>query len=217
VLEHWPSADKLARAAGISPSALRKWLRGEAEPSRERLIAFADTAGVPIAWLVRGEGVQPSLHSERATDPALDEGDTALPRAFVALPRRITAAAAGAGSLEPDHTVEFLAFRHDWLRTSFNLHPLDVQLIRAVGDSMEPGIQDGDLLLVDTTHTGFTEFGIYVFEAQGERLVKRVQRKFDGTLFVISDNTVYQPEIISQAVAAEITVIGKVIWRAGQI
>ncbi|MEI9986183.1 MAG: helix-turn-helix transcriptional regulator [Aliidongia sp.] len=64
VLDHWPSADRLARAAGISPSALRKWLRGEAEPSRERLIAFADTAGVPIAWLVRGEGVQPALHKE---------------------------------------------------------------------------------------------------------------------------------------------------------
>ncbi len=217
VLEHWPSADKLARAAGISPSALRKWLRGEAEPSRERLIAFADTAGVPIAWLVRGEGVPPSLHREQASDPAAGGAASALPRAYVALPRRATAAAAGAGNPEPEHAVEFLAFRHDWLRTVFNLHPEAVQLIRAVGDSMEPGIQDGDLLLVDTTYTEFTEFGIYVFEVQGERLVKRVQRKFDGTLFVISDNSVYQPEIIAEKLAAEITVIGKVIWRAGQI
>ncbi len=61
VLDHWPSADKLAKAAGISPSALRKWLRGEAEPSRDRLIAFADAAGVEIAWLVRGEGTKPQL------------------------------------------------------------------------------------------------------------------------------------------------------------
>ena len=217
VLEHWPSADKLARAAGISPSALRKWLRGEAEPSRERLIAFADTAGVPIAWLVRGEGAPPTLHRERATDPAAEESDAALPRAFIALPRRATAAAAGAGNPDSEQTVEFLAFRHDWLRTNFSLHPQDVQLIRAVGDSMEPGIQDGDLLLVDTNQTGFTEFGVYVFEAQGERLVKRVQRKFDGTLFVISDNTVYQPEIISEKLAAEITVVGKVVWRAGRL
>ena len=217
VLEHWPSADKLARAAGISPSALRKWLRGEAEPSRERLIGFADTAGVPIAWLVRGEGVPPSLHRERPADPAAAGAASALPRAFVALPRRAASAAAGAGNPEPEHAIEFLAFRQDWLRTAFNLQSQDVQLIRAVGDSMEPGIQDGDLLLVDTTHTGFTEFGIYVFEAQGERLVKRVQRKFDGTLFVISDNTVYQPEIISEKLASEITVVGKVVWRAGRI
>jgi phage repressor protein C with HTH and peptisase S24 domain len=217
VLEHWPSADKLARAAGISPSALRKWLRGEAEPSRERLIAFADTAGVPIAWLVRGEGTQPSLHRERAIAPAPDDGEAALPRAFVALPRRVAAAAAGAGNPDGEQTVEFLAFRHDWLRTNFNLHPDDVQLIRAVGDSMEPGIQDGDLLLIDTTQTRFTEFGIYVFEVQEERLVKRVQRKFDGTLFVISDNTVYQPEIISEKLASEIIVIGKVVWRAGRM
>jgi phage repressor protein C with HTH and peptisase S24 domain len=221
VLNHWPSADRLARAAGISPSALRKWLRGEAEPSRERLIAFADTAGVPIGWLVRGEGAQPALHKAPEQDPAEAEEGTAgnetLRRAFLALPSRATAAAAGAGSPDPDHTVEFIAFRHDWIRTNFELQPEDVELITAVGDSMEPRIRHGDLLLVDIRQTDFTEFGIYVFEARGERIVKRVQRKFDGTLFVISDNTVYQPEIISSKLAEEITVIGKVIWRGGSV
>lgn len=219
VLDHWPSADRLARAAGISPSAFRKWLRGEAEPSRERLIAFADTAGVPIAWLVRGEGVQPSLHRapSRATGDEAGAAESDLLRGYVALPRRPAAAAAGAGKPADEHVVEFLAFRHDWLRTNFDMQPQDVLLITAIGDSMEPGIGEGDLLLVDTRQTAFTEFGIYVFEARGERLVKRVQRKFDGTLFIISDNAIYQPEIISAKLAEEISVVGKVVWRAGRL
>ncbi|MEI9986182.1 MAG: S24 family peptidase [Aliidongia sp.] len=140
-----------------------------------------------------------------------------MPKAYVVLPRRASAAAAGAGAPDPDHTVEFIAMRHDWLRTCFNLQPQDVQMITAIGDSMEPGICDGDLLLVDTTQTSFTEFGVYVFEARGEKLVKRVQRKFDGTLYVISDNVVYQPEIIAGPLVSEITIIGKVVWRAGRI
>jgi phage repressor protein C with HTH and peptisase S24 domain len=215
VLDHWPSADKLAKAAGVSPSALRKWLRGEAEPSRERLITFADAAGVEIAWLVRGEGEPPSLRDLSNRRP---EGDDRPPvDEFLLLPHKPKAAAAGSGRPAPEHPTEFIAFRRDWIRTMFDLAPEQVTLIAAVGDSMEPGIRDGDLLLVDTRQDAFTEFGIYVFEARGERLVKRVQRKFDGTLYVISDNSVYQPEVISSELASEIKVVGKVIWRGGGV
>ena len=56
ILQHWPSADRLARATGVSPSAFRKWLRGEAEPNRERLIALGQAAGVNVGWLVSGDG-----------------------------------------------------------------------------------------------------------------------------------------------------------------
>src|ERR1700758_2303413 len=63
VLRHWPSADRLARAMGVSPSAFRKWLKGEAEPSRERLVALADAAQVGIAWLAKGEGPEPAFHT----------------------------------------------------------------------------------------------------------------------------------------------------------
>ena len=220
VLDHWPSADRLAKAAGVSPSALRKWLRGEAEPSRERLITFADAAGVEIAWLVRGEGEQPNLRdtsNRRQASAARDDTDQPPTDAFLLLPHRPKAAAAGSGKPPPEYPAEFIAFRHDWIRSVFDLDPEQVMLILAVGDSMEPGIRDGDLLLVDTRSNAFTEFGIYVFEARGERLVKRVQRKFDGTLYVISDNTVYQPEVISSELATEIKVVGKVIWRGGGV
>src|SRR5689334_4640747 len=51
IVRHWPSADRLARATGVSPSAFRKWLRGDAEASRERLVALANAAGVSVGWL----------------------------------------------------------------------------------------------------------------------------------------------------------------------
>src|ERR1700712_2353254 len=61
ILAHWPSADRLARAMGVSPSAFRKWLKGGAETSRERLVALAHAAGVGVAWLAEGEGPTPEF------------------------------------------------------------------------------------------------------------------------------------------------------------
>src|ERR1700760_3518514 len=61
IVQRWPSADRLARATGVSPSAFRKWLRGDAEPSRERLVALARAAGVSVGWLAGGEGPTPQL------------------------------------------------------------------------------------------------------------------------------------------------------------
>src|ERR1700732_3338921 len=65
ILRHWPSADRLARAVGVSPSAFRKWLKGEAEPSRERLVALAEAASVSVGWLAGGEGPEQRLQGVR--------------------------------------------------------------------------------------------------------------------------------------------------------
>lgn len=219
ILRHWPSADRLARAMGVSPSAFRKWLRGEAEPSRERLIALAYAAKVSIAWLATGEGPEPSL---AGPDSAIIRGradpaqDAVNPRHFVLLPKRPEAAAAGAVTPAPPlPESEYIAFRHDWIRTAFHIDPDDLIMETAVGESMKPTIQDGDLLLVDTTDRTFRHFGIYVVEILGERLVKRVQRKLDGSLVLISDNATYEPDQVPPGLAKDVTVIGRVVWGGG--
>ncbi len=220
VVRQWPSVDRLAKAARVSPSALRKWLKGEAEPSRSRLVALVEATGVTMSWLAQGEGATPDLldlasrahldqPSELAGNP--DAGQ------FIFLPKKAEAAAAGSGRPAPNLPAEFLGFRHSWLRSTFNREPGDLLLEAVVGDSMWPGIHDSDLLLVDLTDQKFSNFGIYIIEVRGERLVKRVQRKVDGSLILISDNRAYEPESISPELAREVHVIGRVIWRSGLI
>jgi phage repressor protein C with HTH and peptisase S24 domain len=220
IVQQWPSAYRLAKATGVSPSAFRKWLKGVAEPSRDRLVALAEAAGVNVSWLAQGEGTAPDLpmlaahaHSPRSAELT---GNPYIAQ-FLVLPKRPEAAAAGAGPQVPDAPTEFIAFRNDWVRATFGREPGDLILEIAVGESMEPGIRNGDLLLVDTTDQTFRNFGVYVIEARGERLVKRVQRKFDGSLIIISDNTVYQPESIAAELAKEVRVVGRVVWRGGQV
>jgi phage repressor protein C with HTH and peptisase S24 domain len=213
----WPSADRLAKATGVSPSAFRKWLRGEAEPSRDRVVALAGAAGVSVAWLAQGEGPEPSLVGlgNRGQDASYlinSDGPS-----FLVLPKIAVAAAAGAGRQQPQSATNFIGFRHDWLKTNFDLEPQDILLETVVGDSMEPHIHNGDILLVNATDRTFRNFGVYVITVRDERLVKRVQRKFDGSLILISDNVKYQPEIIAPDIAEEVMVIGRVIWRGGPI
>jgi len=222
ILQHWPSADRLARAMGVSPSAFRKWLRGEAEPSRERLVALADAAKVGIAWLAKGEGPPPSLPADapaggRTRSAEAEQGlDSSR---FILLPKRVEMAAAGTGSSPPlpRPETEYIAFRHDWVRAALGIEPQNLILETAVGESMHPTIQNGDLLLVDTTDRNCNSFGVYVLEIGGERLVKRVQRKLDGSLVLISDNEAYQPDQVSGEMLRDVTVIGRVVWGGGPI
>ncbi len=219
ILRHWPSADRLARATGVSPSAFRKWLRGEAEPSRERLVALSQAAGVAVGWLVSGEGPEPRLGASRQSQAtgSAPPGESGLDRRdYVVLPKRPEAAAAGAESPPPpDDGAEFIALRQDWVRSVLGIDPDHLLVETAVGESMTPTIQNGDVLLVDTGDNRFHSFGIYVLEVAGERLVKRVQPKLDGTLTLISDNLSYEAEHVPVAQGSDVRAIGRVIWTCG--
>ncbi len=116
ILAHWPSADRLARAMGVSPSAFRKWLKGEAEPSRERLVALAHAAGVGVAWLAEGEGPVPTFESPGGGRKRTGERETAAEldwSQFVLLPHRAEAAAAGSVTPPDPSGTEWMALRHD--------------------------------------------------------------------------------------------------------
>lgn len=220
ILQHWQSADRLARAMGVSPSAFRKWLKGEAEPSRERLVALAHAASVGVAWLAEGEGPSPSFEPPGDNWRRLTGRETPTEtdwRQFVLLPHRPEAAAAGSVTPPNPSGSEWMALRHDWVRATCGIEPNDVLLEMATGNSMTPTIRDGNLLLVDTTERTFRNFGIYVLEINGQRLVKRVQRKHDGSLVLISDNTAYQPDSVDKMAADNVVVVGRVVWSGGTI
>jgi phage repressor protein C with HTH and peptisase S24 domain len=59
--------------------------------------------------------------------------------------------------------------------------------------------------------------GVYVLEINGQRLVKRVQRKHDGSVVLISDNTACQPDVVDSGAASALVVIGRVVWAGGTV
>lgn len=129
--------------------------------------------------------------------------------------------AAGSGHLNGDaEIIGHLAFRRDWL-TKIGISPGHARVARAKGDSMAPGIGNGDLVLIDTAKTladvptraakDRRSTPVYAFIQAGEARIKRLQRPADRSLLILSDNPAYEPEVIDPS-DREFELLGQVVW-----
>jgi phage repressor protein C with HTH and peptisase S24 domain len=182
--------------------------------------------GIEIGWLLTGnrgfgEGQSQFQHQisgdanpdTAATDRAVMAG---LGDEFVLLPRYDVQASAGAGALiHSEQIVDYLAFKADWVRDRLGRRPSDLLLLEASGDSMQPTIHHGDLLLVDRSTDHLRDSAIYVLANGGELMVKRVERRMAGGIVIRSDNARYEPETFSADEAEALRVIGQVVWHGG--
>lgn len=106
-----------------------------------------------------------------------------------------------------------MVFGTAWLQENFGHTSGQLASVRVHGDSMTPTLQSGDSIVIDTAVRRVDVSGIYVIEAHGDRMVKRVNRRLDGTLDIISDNAAYPPESVPVSRLAEVKVIGRMVGR----
>jgi phage repressor protein C with HTH and peptisase S24 domain len=135
------------------------------------------------------------------------------PEGFVLVPRYDVAASMGNGAvIHSEQIVDHLAFRAEWVRTELGTSPKQLVLISAIGDSMEPSLRAGDLLLVDRSVENVHQDAIYAIALDGELRIKRIQRLFDGTLVIKSDNPSYRTEELTPSQAEQLRIVGRVVW-----
>ncbi len=84
----------------------------------------------------------------------------------------------------------------------------EIDAIHVDGESMEPTIKNGSIIFVDKTKREIRRDGIFVVSTPGGLFIKRLNRKVDGTIELISDNELYSPEILAPD---EVRVVGRVI------
>ena len=89
--------------------------------------------------------------------------------------------------------------------------PKCLKIFKASGDSMETIIEDGDMLLIDTTRLDFNNGGIFLLTINNDWFVKRLRRRLSGELDVISDNSKYPVETFNPDDNIEIVIKGRVI------
>lgn len=126
--------------------------------------------------------------------------------------------AAGRGSLETDANVEsYFSFRSDWLCRKGD--PDKMVLMKVCGDSMEPDIRHGDMVLVDQGKTQIYGHAIYAMGINEEIYVKQVETLPGGTLVLRSRNPEYEPIRVDLRgdLADSVRVIGRVIWCCREI
>ena len=183
------------------------------------LDALSRLTGARLEWLVYGQG--PMRASETGEMQAGDElagDDLVAPIPGTVLISRYDArASAGPGNgLSEGAILGQVAFSEAWVRRSLGRDPAQLALLEARGDSMEPTIRDGDVIMIDTSAMEIVSGRIYVLRVDGELMLKRLQRRVNGAVVVLSDNPRYPPEEVPQGQSAP-TILGEVLWRGHRV
>lgn len=99
-----------------------------------------------------------------------------------------------------------------WLDVERRPARKDRCLILMEGDSMEPTLRAGDILLVDCRDVTAQRDGIYILRADNTLLVKRLQRLPGRRLKISSDNPAYVPfELDLKQQTDEFVIVGRAV------
>jgi len=129
-----------------------------------------------------------------------------LPSRGMKLSRPLVACRVPAGF--PSPAQDEIAGRID-LNRDLVKHPLATFYVRVEGDSMEPRIHDGELLVVDRMEE--TKDGDVVVARVGcEFMVKRLHTEEDGSIWLLPENAEYAPIEVTEGMDFEVW--GKVTY-----
>ena len=90
----------------------------------------------------------------------------------------------------------------------------NIEAINVSGDSMEPTFSYNDIVFINRSKTDINRGGIFTIRTDAGLFIERVQKRIDGKLDVISDNSIYNTQTLD---ADEVEVIGRVISRFGDV
>lgn len=221
-IPEWGAGVRLAKIAKVTPKACSKWLNGESMPGGAKMLALANALSVRVEWLEYGRGEMREAASAHAVDRVPPRGfDLADDKNYTGVLQLTARGSTGDG--EDNSHVEIrgvMAFKSEWLRANkLNQRHLDV--IYANGHSMEPTINDGDVLLIDESKIEPKDGQIFALQSESKgTIVKRlVKSDFDGWI-IRSDNpdkARYGDETLRDGEINEVRIIGRVVWRGGMI
>ena len=138
---------------------------------------------------------------------------------FVLVPRYNIEASVGGGSIiHSEQIVDHLAFKTDWVHKELGTDPKNLVLVHSMGDSMEPTIRSGDLLLVDRSKSRMKEDGIYLINLDDGLMVKRVEWLLGGSVVIRGDNTaVSREQLLPSTDLEKLQLLGRVVWVGSKI
>lgn len=205
------TSDKaIADCLGLNPTAYSNRKKSGSIPYKE-LIDYLCSHKMDIGEMLSPTD-DPYKMNFSAVQNMLDQRGSYEASDYVAIPHYNVQAAAGIGVLNSaEEMLKPLSFRYDWLAKR-HLSPVNLVIVDVRGDSMEPYLKDGDMVLVDCAQTDVTAGKTYVLRLDGHLLVKNLQLLPQGLIQVCSFNSGYAPYQVDLAnEALDMAVIGRVV------
>ncbi|MCY1367494.1 hypothetical protein D9M69_544330 [compost metagenome] len=76
-------------------------------------------------------------------------------------------------------------------------------------------INDEDAVMIDLSRNTLEGEGVYVILLDDHLYAKRLQRQFDGSITIISENKAYHDLVVPKSLEHELQIIGRAVWCGG--
>jgi len=201
---------QLAKLMGTSPQQVERLEKGERKLTQEWIDKAAKAFGVAPSHIITPIGDSaPASSATSIEDFAAEHGIVFLEELDLAL---------GMGATYLDGTAEVrgvVPFKEDWLRGLFGGSFQNLKVFRGRGDSMQPTIMDGDIVIVDMGQRRIDDQDRIWAVAYGDfGMIRRVRVTHRGSWLLMPDNSVVRPDEVGDG---EATIMGRVIWIGRRI
>jgi phage repressor protein C with HTH and peptisase S24 domain len=183
----------VANELGIPQATFATMKKRGAIPYKE-IMEFAARKKISINW----------LFFDQSAEMLLEETNKFFNVRYFADIR----ASAGGGAEVFDEHYETITIDETVMRNMVGFGNTDLEAIHVDGESMEPTLQDGSIVFLDRTQTDIAKEGIFVAATTAGLFIKRIRRRADGMIELISDNKAYSPEVLAPD---EVSIVGKVV------
>ncbi|WP_240885691.1 S24 family peptidase [Sphingomonas sp. SFZ2018-12] len=204
------SQAELARRVGVSQPTINALVKGNNTTSKHlhRIAAELETSP---AWLAgETDDIAPIAFAPSALAALADKLDLEM------VPELEIGFSMGAGSVFESYVQQgIVPFSRNWLRGMAKGALSELFVARGEGDSMQPTILDGDLVLIDTAQRDVRQQDRIWAVSYGDLgMIKRVRRLPEGSYRLMSDN----PAVSAiDADDDEMHVVGRVVWIGRRI
>ena len=190
----------VADALGVSHMNFATMKKRNKIPFGE-LLDFCATKSISINWMLYGQSPESLIDATN--------------KFFMVKYFGNVSASAGAGSDVDNEDSEHVELPLDFVhRLGGEREIRNIEAINVSGDSMEPTFSYNDIVFINRTKTDLQRGGIFTIKTEAGLFIKRVVRRIDGKIDIISDNDIYSTQTLDPN---EIEVIGRVVCRFGDV
>lgn len=206
----------LAKRAGVSQGAIGHLESGRTSTSRS-ITSIAKALEVDPVWLAEGKGEPFPVtwgavpeNVEKIGVVVAEEGDPD----FYQIPKvqlQLSAGITGFQTVPEIHDGSKVSVAKNWVDRN-KYRPSALIALTVKGESMEPNLYPGDLVIVNTAQVEMVDGMVYAVNYEGEAVIKRLSRDM-GQWWLSSDNPDQRKYHRKSCRGGECIMIGRVVRR----
>ena len=167
----------------------------------EELLEFCARRSIAINWLLFGQSPESLVESTNRFYMVRYFSDVA-------------ASAGGGGNIDDEESVELMLEDNFVAALGGERELKNIEALNVSGDSMEPTFSYGDMIFINRSKLDIGRGGVFTIQSEAGLFIKRLQKRIDGKIDVISDNKEYEKQTLEPH---ELSVIGRVVGRFGAV